>query len=511
MPNQPIKVFISYSHDSEDHKKWVLALSNTLRQHGMDCWIDQYVTFVEEGWMLWMQQQIETADFVLLICTQKYLDRFQKRSDSGAGKGVAWEGAILTQTFYDQFSTNKRFISILSDGGDVKHIPIVLRTYPYFFIPSGYEALLRHLTEQPKTSLPPIGNTPNLATSDTQIFSFGDSLISATAPPQLGDTPEVLNQNTQSPISESNKAELDSDQTFLDHALEKFYHTPALILLAQEYRITPSVFGEIENRLQERFGAANVHHLTPPATNVANPKVYFSLLGKQCGLSQPIQDDAEFESALWDKLQDNESLCFLISRLTKGNDERAHEFASVLRNLLETTHLHVLLCGGQKLAELKFADGSSSLLNCAGVEEWPELTINDVQRLHQQRFRSPLSAEDASVLLTVSGGHPELLHSCLEYHAEKRGMAINANEYSQHLKQEAILITAFARFKKNVSQCQQLCEWLSQLDVAPVQPYLFEDLLREVYWANLLVKRQNRLMWRGEVVREAGQEILTCT
>jgi hypothetical protein len=73
MSNQPIKVFISYSHDSEQHKEWVLALSNTLRQHGIDCQIDQYVTFVEEGWMLWMQQQIENADFVLLVCTKKYL------------------------------------------------------------------------------------------------------------------------------------------------------------------------------------------------------------------------------------------------------------------------------------------------------------------------------------------------------------------------------------------------------------------------------------------------------
>ena len=497
---QPVKIFVSYSHDSEEHKKWVLTLSNTLRQHGMDCWIDQYVTFVEEGWMLWMQQQIETADFVLLICTQKYLERFQKRS-SGAGKGVAWEGAILTQTFYDQFSTNKRFISILPDNGEVKHIPIVLRAYPYFFVPSGYEALLRHLTEQPQTSLPPIGDTPNLAAADTQIFTFENSLGSY--PPQL-DAISI----TQSPIPVMNKAELNSDQTFLEHALEKFYHTPALILLAQEYRITPPVLAEIETRLKERFGAANVHHLTPLATHSANPKTYFSLLAKQCGLTQTIQDDAEFESALWDKLQENKSLCFLISRLTKGNDARAHEFASVLRGLLETTQLHLLLCGGQKLAELKFADGSSSLLNCAGVEEWPELTISDTQRLHQQLFPAhSLSKEKAQLLLTVSGGHPTLLHSCLEYH--EQGM--NADEYAQRLKQDAILVTAFAKFKKNTSQCQQLCEWLQQVDVAPAQPYLFDDLLREIYWANLLVKQHNRLEWRCEVVREAGLEILACT
>lgn len=30
------KVFISYSWDSESHKKWVIALSNELRKNGID-------------------------------------------------------------------------------------------------------------------------------------------------------------------------------------------------------------------------------------------------------------------------------------------------------------------------------------------------------------------------------------------------------------------------------------------------------------------------------------------
>ncbi len=510
MSTQPIKIFVSYSHDSEEHKKWVLTLSNTLRQHGMDCWIDQYVTFVEEGWMLWMQQQIENADFVLLVCTQKYLDRFQKRSDGGAGKGVAWEGAILTQTFYEQFSTNKRLIAILPDDGNIEHIPLVLRAFPYFYIPSGYEELLRHLTEQPKTSLPPIGNTPNLATSELQTFAFANSPVAKTqrSLPSLANVEAQIFslQTHQSPIYKPNKTELDSDQTFLDHALEKFYYIPALILLAQEYRITPPVFGTIENRLKERFGAENVYHLTPLSTSSATPKAYFSLLGKQCGLTQTIHDAAEFESALWERLQNNKPLCFLISRLTKGNDDRAHEFASVLRGLLETTQLNLLLCGGQKLAELKFADGSSSLLNCAGVEEWPELTANDVQKL-QHFATQPMSVEEANTLLTISGGHPMLLYRCLEYRAEN----IAIPDYIQRLQQEAVLITAFARFKKNAAHSHQLCTWLTQSDVGPIQPYLFDDLLREIYWSNLLVKRQNRLTWRCEAVCKVGQEILVCS
>ncbi len=160
------KVFISYSWDSEEHKKWVLALSNDLIRDGTDCQIDQYVNLVEEGWPWWMEKQIESADFVLLVCTQKYYDRFHKRGEGGAGRGVAWEGAILTQIFYDNFccnSRNKSFIPVLPDNvGEVNHIPIVLRGYPSFFIPSQYEDLLRLILKRPKIVKPLSGEPPPL-------------------------------------------------------------------------------------------------------------------------------------------------------------------------------------------------------------------------------------------------------------------------------------------------------------------------------------------------------------
>lgn len=36
------KVFISYSHDSEEHKNWVLKLATHLRDHGVDVVLDQW-------------------------------------------------------------------------------------------------------------------------------------------------------------------------------------------------------------------------------------------------------------------------------------------------------------------------------------------------------------------------------------------------------------------------------------------------------------------------------------
>ena len=55
-----IKVFISYSHDSDAHRQRVLALSDQLREDSVDCYIDQYLNgWPAEGWQRWMEKQIE--------------------------------------------------------------------------------------------------------------------------------------------------------------------------------------------------------------------------------------------------------------------------------------------------------------------------------------------------------------------------------------------------------------------------------------------------------------------
>src|SRR5713226_7922280 len=77
MSPAPTRVFISYSHDSTEHMNAVLALANRLRKEGVDCWIDQYLRSPSEGWPRWCENQVETARFVLVACTQTYLRRFR--------------------------------------------------------------------------------------------------------------------------------------------------------------------------------------------------------------------------------------------------------------------------------------------------------------------------------------------------------------------------------------------------------------------------------------------------
>jgi len=153
------KVFMSYSHDSPYHKERVLQLSDRLREEGMDCELDRYQASPPEGWPRWMKQQIAKADFVLVVCTAVYHRRFEGEEGAGKGKGVKWEGAILTEALYFAEADNRRFVPVVFSADDSSYIPTVLRSVTYYDVSTeeGYEGLYRHLTRQPPVVKPNLG------------------------------------------------------------------------------------------------------------------------------------------------------------------------------------------------------------------------------------------------------------------------------------------------------------------------------------------------------------------
>ena len=80
------KVFISYSHDSPEHAERVLTLSDRLRQDGIDSHIDQYEVSPPKGWPRWMVNKVEWADFVLVVCTETYQQRFKGKAPAGRAR-----------------------------------------------------------------------------------------------------------------------------------------------------------------------------------------------------------------------------------------------------------------------------------------------------------------------------------------------------------------------------------------------------------------------------------------
>jgi hypothetical protein len=63
------KVFVSYSHDSQDHKKWVLDLATRLRNNGVDAIIDQWELQPGDDLPHFMESHLANSDYVLMICS----------------------------------------------------------------------------------------------------------------------------------------------------------------------------------------------------------------------------------------------------------------------------------------------------------------------------------------------------------------------------------------------------------------------------------------------------------
>jgi hypothetical protein len=130
------RVFISYSHDSDDHKARVHELAKRLtRESGLTVILDRDTGpgGPDEGWPAWSERQVREADRVLVACSEIYARRYEGNDDdTDRGKGTVIETRAVQQFLYDSKGQNARFRVVLFDPSDADHIPHQLRGYQYF-------------------------------------------------------------------------------------------------------------------------------------------------------------------------------------------------------------------------------------------------------------------------------------------------------------------------------------------------------------------------------------------
>lgn len=104
------RVFISYSHDSEEHKKWVLKFATDLQASGIEVILDQWDLSFGQDMSAFMQNGITQSDRVLLICSESYVNK----ADGGHG-GVGYERLIVTNEVVSTIDTTK-FIPVIRNN-----------------------------------------------------------------------------------------------------------------------------------------------------------------------------------------------------------------------------------------------------------------------------------------------------------------------------------------------------------------------------------------------------------
>jgi tetratricopeptide (TPR) repeat protein len=179
-----VTVFISYSHDSEAHREQVLGLSERLRADGIVTVLDQYVNGApQQGWPRWMLDQLDRAQFVLVVCTETYYRRFRGHEVPGKGKGVDWEGALITQEIYDARSNTLKFVPVLLSAGGAEFVPEPLRAFNHYTVISSeaYQGLYDFLLGQSGVEPGALGPIKGKERAKGRPLAFDESPADATS------------------------------------------------------------------------------------------------------------------------------------------------------------------------------------------------------------------------------------------------------------------------------------------------------------------------------------------
>ena len=257
------KVFISYSHDSSEHRRWVSELGAKLRDNGVDAILDQWDLGPGADVTQFMERGIIDSDRVLVICTDQYV-----RKANTAEGGVGYERMIVTAQLVQDLGTDK-FIPVIRQASGQEKTPAFLGTRVYIDFrnssefESEFDKLVHELHRVPVVEKPPLGKNPF------------PKLSSEGTGPQLPEIPEQVES-----ASDAYSAAIE-----LAHAGDMFGWRQLV------KRIKPSVFNSLvqwrQNELDgQRPDSKEPFQVVDRAVDIISPLITVALVGVESGREQ---------------------------------------------------------------------------------------------------------------------------------------------------------------------------------------------------------------------------------
>ncbi len=161
-------VFISYSHDNDEHINWVTKLASDLRSHGVNVILDAWDLRIGSDLRFFMENGLSDSKLVICICSEEYV----RKVDSGSG-GSGYEGMIMTNTLLKNANLDY-IIPVIRDNMSDKKVPLALSSKYYIDFTNNdeyiinYEKLLERIYDEDIKTKPELGDNP-----------FSDSLAKA--------------------------------------------------------------------------------------------------------------------------------------------------------------------------------------------------------------------------------------------------------------------------------------------------------------------------------------------
>ncbi|WP_166904379.1 toll/interleukin-1 receptor domain-containing protein [Mycobacterium sp. DL440] len=224
------RVFMSYSHDDEEHADWVLKLATRLRGNGVDVCLDRWDVTLGGNLSLFMERAASDDYRVIAVVSENYT---RKCDDRSGGAGV--EAQMLSSRLYSQMGTNasNAIIPILRNNPQAE-LPAFLsgQLWEDFrndsIEESAYERLLRNIHGVPVDAVPPLGTNPfEGRTSVEATLAIRNSPSRWHNPAFHGDVEFVCSQNSGHYKIGSGDSQFTLDIDWLGLSGLRIYRDPA--------------------------------------------------------------------------------------------------------------------------------------------------------------------------------------------------------------------------------------------------------------------------------------------
>ena len=155
----PVRVFISYSWDSDAHKTRVRSLADELRSRNIDCRIDQYHGLPDMQWYELCEKEIAEATFVLVVVTKKYKALADRKVKGDYGYGVMHELNAIRNDLAKNKSLTNKYIPVFFSGTNKSSIPDLFsgRTFFHLKTKDDFNGLVSKIIRRGLPEMPPLG------------------------------------------------------------------------------------------------------------------------------------------------------------------------------------------------------------------------------------------------------------------------------------------------------------------------------------------------------------------
>ncbi|WP_216207258.1 ATP-binding protein [Amycolatopsis aidingensis] len=143
-------VFVSYAHDSAEHKAQVWEFGRLLEAEGVDVRLDQGDGGRRRDWYVWAMRRITEADFVVVVASPRYREAGNGLVPPGENRGVQTEAALLRDLLHrDRAVWLTRLLPVVLPGRCVDEIPLFLQPYcaDHYLVPELSSAGVADLLE----------------------------------------------------------------------------------------------------------------------------------------------------------------------------------------------------------------------------------------------------------------------------------------------------------------------------------------------------------------------------